>query len=130
MFINGGRNRSFVKKIISLAVVRKGRRRFRFIGLDRRGVRCRGDAREDRRQRRPERAVPRRHLAALDMRAQSTIVAFKRGLTPKSLRTDIALGAAAAAGEQAAHEEKVERAPPAATAWGRRRRQVLLRVCA
>ena len=105
--------------------MRKRRRRFGLavISLDDRrgGMRGRNDARQDRRLRRlcfcrrrrrrtEERTVPRRPLPALDMRAQPTIIALKRGLAPEPLHTDIALGAAAA-GEQAAREEKVERAP-------------------
>ena len=49
------------------------------------------------------------------MRAQPTIVALERGLTPEALCTDIAPGAAASAREKAAREEKVKSTPSAAT---------------
>ena len=100
--------------------MRKGRGGFGFIGLAgrRRGLRCGGYAREDRR-RRPNRTVARCDLSTFDMRAQPTIIALERGLTPKALRTDIALGAAASAWEKAAREEKVESTPSAGTTCGR-----------
>jgi len=70
-------------------------------------LRSRGDTCQ---RRRTKPTVPRGHLSALDMRAQTAIVALKHRFPPEPLRAHVTLGAAAPL-KEAAREEKVERAP-------------------